>query len=461
MKKAISGFVLLLNLALSPILYAVPFTQSFQVKQSDIYRGYIIEKISLTQYAVPTVTISDITFATDVTLPKDAKLSDPNKLLVSVGVDRKKNFAVVHIPAFTGTPDGKVTQVSSFTLTIDEPPVHNNPAAKTTDAANSALASGTWYKIGITKTGFYKIDYNFIKNNLGLDPTKIDPTKIRVFGNGGHMLAEANSVSRPSDLVENAIFVSTGGGSLGSNDYFIFYGVGTTAWTVDSASQTFVHQVNLYADTAYYFLNFGDAAGLRLTQQSAPAAGNVTVSGFSYYDEHELELVNPPELGKNWYGETFMNQLGNLTQSFSFSLGAQPISSVYCIVSFGCTSENPFSTFTVTLNNSTLGTSIFQTATPAGGDDVMALQHTGPQSGSVSGQTANVGITFTPADATGVGYLNYIEINTRLPLYMTADQMSFRDLQSVNIGNTANYQLGGANGSTTVWDITNPRRCRC
>jgi len=77
--------------------------------------------------------------------------------------------------------------------------------------------------------------------------------------------------------------------------------------------------------------------------------------------------------------------------------------------------------------------------------------------GPCTSSTASVNINFSPIDASGLGFLYYIEINTRCNLSMSSDQLSFRDWNSVGAGNVANYQIQGATGNTSVWDITNPQ----
>ena len=140
------------------------FTINCQVNQTDIYEGYIIKKVWLTEYALPQVTISGITMSANVALPKDAKTGDPAKFTVSLGMERKKPFAVIRIPAYAAGPQtGVINQVAGYTLDITEPVLPaKRAAAKTTDVTTSALDTGTWYKIAVTNTGFYKIDYNFL-----------------------------------------------------------------------------------------------------------------------------------------------------------------------------------------------------------------------------------------------------------------------------------------------------------
>jgi hypothetical protein len=73
-------------------------------------------------------------------------------------------------------------------------------------AANSVLSIGEWYKIPVTTSGVYKIDYAYLKN-AGLNMTGFNPKKIKLYGNGGGMLPQANNAERPDDLEENAIFI--------------------------------------------------------------------------------------------------------------------------------------------------------------------------------------------------------------------------------------------------------------
>ena len=453
MKKILPALLMLVNLLVFQPSFAAK--EAYDVKKTDIFEGYVVKKIWLTAYAVPQVALSEITYTANVALPKDAKLSDPNKFIVTIGMERKRPFVVVRIPAFvSGSEAGVVNQVAGFSLSINEQPAAPNKlAARTTDVTTSVLATGTWYKIGITKTGFYKIDYNFL-TAMGQKPANIDPANIRICGNGGNMLSENNAVSRPTDLLENAVLVNGNGDNVFDNgESVVFYAVGTVAWNKDSADQRFTHQNNLYTDTAYYFISFNSGPGTHIATQASVPSGNVNVTSFNYYASHELDLVNPAEIGKLWYGETFSPQLNNTTQSFSFDIGAT-ISSAWCTVGFASTSDIAGCSFNVAMNGSNVGSSSF--GTPTTGDNDMNI---GYESGSAAcnSSVANVTVTFNAADQSSLGYLYYIELNARPPLIMTGDQMNFRDWQSVGTGNVANFQLQGANSSTQVWDVTYPQ----
>ena len=92
--------------------------------------------------------------------------------------------------------------------------------------ANSVLATGNFYKLGVKAAGVYKIDIPFL-NNLGVNTGNLSSNSLRLFGNGGQMLAEANAGSWTDDLKENAIQIVDGGdGLLNGSDYILFYANG-------------------------------------------------------------------------------------------------------------------------------------------------------------------------------------------------------------------------------------------
>ncbi len=430
------------------------YTAGYQVQAGNVHHGYTVEKIWLRDFAMPRISISGIGYTENVNLPKGAAVSDPTQIQVVLGRERKRPFALVRVPVFVaGSQPGTVKMVNSFTLDVEEQVVTNsNKVAKVTDVLHSALAHGTWYKIGITKTGFYKIDHNFI-SGLGINPADVNPANLRVFGNGGGMLPEGNPVPRPTDLVENAIWMNGGAGNIFNNgDFAVFYGVGPLRWDKDSLHQRFTHKNNLYTDTAYYFISFDQGAGLRINQQGGAGTPNKTVTEFNCYDVHDLDLVNPAAIGKSWYGEKFAAQLSNTAQTFSFDMGA-PVSSLHCTVFMAGTCIGGRSRYTVSVNGQSV---VSGDLSPTGGDNAMANNVVSGQI-TANAQMVNVLINYMPANSTGIAYLNYIELNARRPLIINGDQLSFRDWQSTGPGNIAQYQLQGANSNTKVWDVTNPQ----
>jgi len=85
---------------------------------------------------------------------------------------------------------------------------------------------------------------------MGFDPTQFNDSVIRIVGNGGGMLPEANSGPRTDDLREISIMVVDGNdGRLDPGDYILFYGEGPDKWTYDYTTHLYSHSKNLYSTT--------------------------------------------------------------------------------------------------------------------------------------------------------------------------------------------------------------------
>lgn len=434
-------------------LFGAPTTLSRTVVSNEIYDGYVVEKVWLSAYTKPQISLSDITFTTTEPLPDGIKTSEPEQFTVTMGMERKRPFALVRIPAYSKQADGSIRQMTSYQMAVTEQAAQAAPAARTTaDVTTSVLASGTWYKIGIPTTGVYKIDQALL-TRMGLNPASVNPANVRVYGNGGNMLSEANAVPRPTDLLENAtqLVNDNGNGSFDNTEAVTFYAVGPTRWIPDSVNKRFTHEKNIYADTAFYFVTVDKGTGTRIASQGSVGTPNAIVKTFDYYTVHDEDIMNPATIGKIWYGERFHPQLGNTTQTFTFDLGVG-VPEVHAAISFAGTGGGAYS---ASVNGNSIGT--FPLGGTAAGANIISIVD---GSGTVpcNAQSANVRIAFSPSTASSVGYLNYIELNARRSLVLTGDQMNFRDWQTKGAGNIARYELQGATASTQVWDVTNPQQ---
>lgn len=424
---------------------------TLHVDAFNVKNGYVIKKVWLDNYAIPKVNIQSSEYTSDVVLPLDALPSDPAKFDIVLGKDRKRPFAVIRIPAFSFDAATKqVKRLTKVAIQIDEA-VASNPAEAKPTASSSPLSTGNWYKIAISQSGLFKLDYNFIANTLGVNAASINPANVRIYGNGGKMLPENNSVVHPMDLVENAIWVNDGGdGTFGSSDYIVFYGQGPTEWRANSADRRFAHVKNLYDDKAYYFINFDIGSGKRVSTQAAPPVGNITVNSYNDYQVHDEDLNNPAKYGKLWWGEEFSKDPGKQNdRNFNFDLGTLS-DSAHFRVYMG--SRGLGGSFTTYLNGQQMGYNIYGAA-GQGEEDISFSADELTWKSAISG-TANVRLVYQPSGSSGTGYLNFIEINTRRPLSFTGSQLLFRDLNSVGSGNNASFSIGNASGSTQVWDVT-------
>src|SRR5262249_37197071 len=151
--------------------------------------------------------------------------------------------------------------------------------AQRTYKSSSVLASGNWYKIAVKDAGVYKIDVAFL-SSLGINTSGLSSASVRLFGNGGEMLPEANSTLRLDDLTENAIMVVDGGdGVLNGGDYILFFSNGPDTWLKDSVNRRFTHRKNLYSDKVYYYLLIG-GTGKRISTDQSNLIPNLSVATF-------------------------------------------------------------------------------------------------------------------------------------------------------------------------------------
>lgn len=321
---------------------------------------------------------------------------------------------------------------------------------------NSVLASGTWYKISTAETGIYRIGFEDL-TAMGINPSSLDPRKIRIFGNGNGIVPEKNDEERLDDLLENPIYVhGEADGTFDQDDYILFYGQSAIKWEYVpfQGYGLFVHAMNPYTDRTFYFLNVNDAEGKRvLPAGNQGLTPTVYVSEFSDYRVHENDEVNILKTGREWYGEKFSEQtvyeydfsFPNICEDYKVSLLTN--------VAAHSTIESNFKYYygdelllTAPVSKIIIGTTVYAWTTtpdtvgfyPSGGDEI-TLQ-----------------VEYDKPVSTSLGWMNYISLNARRKLIYTGPFFSFRDHLSFGPDAVAEYKISGAPASLTVWDVTDP-----
>ncbi|HTB06916.1 MAG TPA: type IX secretion system sortase PorU [Bacteroidia bacterium] len=353
----------------------------------------------------------------------------------------------------------------SFSLNIQQSSIEiaSDKSAKRPDhsfATSSVLASGSWYKIGVTKDGIYKLDYNFFKS-MGFDMSA-PPKNIRVYGNGGAMLPTLNSAPRLDDLVENAIYVNgQGDSSFSTSDYILFYGQNPNIWTYDTNSadpcgRHYHHTVNLYTDTTYYFITTGSTPGKRITPESYLGTPTDTVRTFDDYAYHEADATNLISSGNIWFGEYF-----DVTTSYNIAFNFPNISTsspAYVNVEVASRYDQSLGSSFYTIGTNSASTTI----TVPGVNttiffDTFAAIGAGCYTFTPTSSSLIVNVNKNTAGA--IGWLYYVEANVRDNLTLSASQMEFRDAQSVKPGNVSVYDIS-SNQTLQVWDVTYPQNVK-
>ncbi len=371
---------------------------------------------------------------------------------------RKQPRAFVSVLPFRKNPTtGALEKLESFTLRVSVAPLHQLKSLNSY-AANSVLSSGTWYKVSVNADGIYKIDYNFLKKTLGVDPSTVNINKLAIFGNGGGMVPDKNSIARPDDLQENpTMFIdNNGNGQFDNGDYLLFYGQMADDWKLNTTSNRFYHEKNLYSDVSYYFLTTDAGTGKRA--QTVSVSGGDVNRSFNYFDEHayrENDQYNLGQSGKTWLGDELTSF--STTESFSFSFPGL-ITSDTVIFNSSVAVNSAYSSTTVASIN---GQPIIHHAD--GGIATQQYQQSAnPQTVSkgflANSSNLNVAYNFTvTADPSGTAafYIDWFELLFKRNLSLSGDAMPFRTIASIGPGVVSTFQLSNATSNTVVWDVTN------
>lgn len=340
--------------------------------------------------------------------------------------------------------DGKLYQIQSFD--IDLASKQSNPTYRTPPPESSVLAdtNGTFYKLSISETGIYKIDYDFLSLN-GIS-TDFNPSQFKVYGNGGMMLPENPGDFRYGGLQEDAIYAhGTEDGSFDNGDYFLFYAQGANGILRDGTENNGnpQHSKNLYEEVAYYFFNFeSSGSGKRVSAPDISESSQETLGNFDQVLFYENDSVNIYNIGRQW-----LEPFGDRTQiDLSFE-GSGTIASGeldYRLV--GVNAANISAQMSVNGNN------VASTNFNATGSGANFERRQG--SGDfVSTYPLNVNVQIeNGSNPFGAIYLDYIRLVLKQSLTFSGAPLNFRWFQDLTENSVYAFQING--NPEMVWDVS-------
>ncbi len=367
----------------------------------------------------------------------------------------KVNYGeIIFTPIIYNPQRGKYQRVIKYKVQVNTQKDYTNVSNNKAFTTNSVLETGDWYKIAVLKDGIFKLSYQFLKN-LGMDVDNLNPNNFKLYGNGGKMLPTLNSDYRPDDLQQNAIYVEgEADGSFDQTDYVLFYGQSPHTWNYNTGTALFEHEMNKFSDTTYYFLTFSNTgeAAKRILTQTSQASSTPTVTSFNDYIYYEKDLINLIKSGDKWFGEVFDVKTD---YDFVFNFPNIDVTNPVSLNFSAAARANIASVFTVTMGSASLNTSISLVNTSSF-ESRFANLGSGIVSTTPSSDLVNVNVSYNKPTTDAIGWLNELELNVRRNLIMFGDQLFFRDLQSVGVGNVSTFTLGSANNVDRVWEITDP-----
>ena len=308
-----------------------------------------------------------------------------------------------------------------------------------TYASSSVLNEGSWTKIRVSSSGFYKISFDDLKK-MGIT----NPQNVHIYGYGGAELPEDFTKPFIDDLPDNAIYV-------GSN-FIAFYAQGPISWQYNGSNKRFVHTTNYYSNYGYYFVTQTNTPTKRILSTSVDTSiPTDTADYFLDYAVHEKDLENLANSGREFYGEIF-----SYTHAYSFSFSFPNIdqrrNSFIAIDAVANASSS--SSFSTSINDSAVGT--FSIPAVSSMYDY-ARQGSGAFSFKPSSDNLNVNLNYNQPNPVATGYLNWIEMNVYRKLIMNGSIMFFQNPDYLKTTKIPLYLLNNASSGVVIWNLTDPQ----
>lgn len=322
-------------------------------------------------------------------------------------------------------------------------------------AQTSVLHAGDWYKFAVERNGVYRISFDMLRK-AGIDPGKINPKNIRIFGLEGGMLPQPNSIPRPSDLLECAIAViGEEDGKFDRNDYILFYAEGPDDYEYNLSRGIYRYENNIYTDVNYYFLTVGSDVGKRVSTSENIAGDFHRITRFNAFSFYENDAVNIERSGRAWYGEKFGTQT---VYTLTYNMPGVTAGTNMKIVSDVMSQSSVKSSFKLYFNEVLVAEQI-PDLTPTG-EYAIRGQHkrdtlTIPVN-NISAPTRvsqEVKYEFVKESRFSQGYLDFIMLDYVRDLALYGNQTFFLSAESV-LHDFCTFEIASATNDVRIWDIS-------
>ena len=310
-------------------------------------------------------------------------------------------------------------------------------------ATSSKLASGHWVKVKVDKNGIYELTYEELQA-MGFNT----PSKVRIYGQGGHVISESLNGNQTDDLAAVPYGISD------ADKKIFFYAKGPVKMTLSRSSTIrFARTINTYSTAGYYFITEANTAPNIIKSMTSPTIGGSNLRATSLnYAYHERELISYLSSGKDLYGES-------LPTSISVNLPGRTENSTMVVQTAvaALAASTTGTNLTATIDGTEVPFSSALITAPAGYDKFKLLQpyaEVNPALNEGSPYTLNIGVDNT-AELTK-GALDYAIIT-----YTQDNTIGSKSQMGIHYGDiTTNDKIGiyHSTGSTLqLWNVSDPQ----
>lgn len=331
---------------------------------------------------------------------------------------------------------GDYYRLNSYKLVVDCVPcaMQRTSATRSTNeryVSNSVLAQGKWVRISVKDNGVHKITDGELKK-MGFQ----NPSAVRLFGYGGHILPEEKLENLPDDLQEIPLWRENG--------YVLFYAKGVVKWKYEI--DRFVHEKNVYSKYGCYFLTEGGTP-LTFPSEKIEKKTSAVITEFPDYAVIDNDKKSHCQYGRILVDDKTLNR-----NSYDF-----PISGV----------SNKNGTLDISVATNGLAKSQIYLYI---GDKVIGNYainaNEGYEIGKIKSEkfsikdllvdNASIDVVRKAENSSVEAYLDYIRINYTRKLALYGSQTAFRGGVTAA---EATFEIDGCNANTRVWDISSAVPC--
>jgi Peptidase family C25 len=378
--------------------------------------------------------------------------------------ERGKWYGRVWLMPLISSSNQKAKRINSGVIHIEVKPEPNINAARTGPEfkETSVLSSGVIHKVAVSKSGIYKIDYAYIRDQLKIDPSTFTTDRIAIFGNGDGRVPQWNSAPRIDDLEQSSsLGVGFDDGQFNQGDYLLWYAEGPDAWSYDPVDRIYNMEKNNYNEVNHYYIIINGPQRQNIESRSNGTGGEYASESSLRYQRLEEEKVNllgrfrPPGSGQEWYGDEMavINQL-DYTSRFDLT-DLIPTDTFYYKVRFAARAAN-LTRFYIQFDQK-------ETSRNVGGVDLGNYESSFANDALLQGkfipETPIQLVKVRYPDANGINsraWIDYIQLNHwSKNQYRQGSALLVRDPRSLYAGNPV-YTIDGLPAGGLIWDITNP-----
>ena len=324
---------------------------------------------------------------------------------------------------------------------------------KSASSQESILSKGDWIRIGITKSGVYKLDKSFFESySSKIDVEKIIPNTIQIFGNGiNGPLNQKNDALKFNSPVEMKIdFIGDDDNYLSNDEYILFYADGPDKVSYDSLQKKISYINNIYSDTSFYLLTFNQKEGKRI-ESNISIEDYLNIIDFSSQTFiYENDLNNILQSGREWVGQLFVNGDSKKINISSPNLYDDNVSII--LKALSRSTDN--SKFEISVNNTKVAElNLEKINEDLYGEKVIFSLDTFEIKPSDL-QNLSLSIDYS-GTSKSLAYLDYIIINYNSKLIYDSGQKFFNNLSGIDY-DKIQFNISTDLENLKIWNITDP-----